>query len=117
MTCSKAVSSKSIDAVERRRRGEQAQMVAALGEQPVERELVEAIGREHRVGDALRRILVEVEAGRAEGRSRSAITVVGAARLREIAQATLWAMVEEPTPPLAPMKAIGRPIGSAPGSR
>ncbi len=33
-----------------------------------------------------------------------------------MAQATLCAMVEEPTPPLAPMKAIALPIGSASGS-
>ena len=34
----------------------------------------------------------------------------------DIAQATLWAIVEEPTPPLAPMNATDRPIGSASGS-
>jgi hypothetical protein len=33
-----------------------------------------------------------------------------------MAQATLWAIVEEPTPPLAPTKAMDRPIGSALGS-
>ena len=34
----------------------------------------------------------------------------------DIAQATLCAIVEEPTPPLAPMKATDRPIGSDSGS-
>ena len=34
----------------------------------------------------------------------------------EIDQATLWAMVEEPTPPLAPTKATDRPSGSAPSA-
>ena len=52
--------------VEGGRRGEQAQMVLALGEQAVEQHLVEAIGAEDRLGDALRRVEVEVEAGGAE---------------------------------------------------
>ena len=34
----------------------------------------------------------------------------------EMPKAQLWAMVEEPTPPLAPMKAMVRPSGSASGS-
>ena len=54
-------------AVEERRGGQQAELVAALRQQPVDQVGVEAIGAEHRLGDALGRILVEVEAGRAEG--------------------------------------------------
>ena len=34
----------------------------------------------------------------------------------EMPQAQLWAMVDEPTPPLAPIKAMVRPRGSASGS-
>ncbi|MNT12518.1 hypothetical protein D3C72_1474480 [compost metagenome] len=34
----------------------------------------------------------------------------------EMPKAQLWAMVEEPTPPLAPMKAMVRPSGSDSGS-
>ena len=55
-----------VDAVERRRRGKQRQMLGALRKQPVEIDLVDALGREHRLGDALRRILVEIDVGRAE---------------------------------------------------
>ncbi len=54
-------------AVEHGRRGEQAQIVAAFREQAVDEIAVEPVRREDRLGDALRRILVEVEAGRSEG--------------------------------------------------
>src|SRR5690606_38683503 len=50
-----------------------------------------------------------------KARSRSATTTSDLNR-DDVAQATLWAMVEEPTPPLAPTKAMERPIGSASGS-
>ena len=56
-----------VDPVERGRRRQQAQVVGALRQQAVDEAGVDAIGREHRVGDALRRVLVEVEAGGAEG--------------------------------------------------
>ena len=56
-----------VGAVERRRRGKQAEVVRAAGEQAVEEDVVEPLGRVDRLGDALRRILVEVEAGGAEG--------------------------------------------------
>ena len=56
-----------IDPIERRRRRQQAQMVGAFRQQAVDEGGVDAVGREHRVGDALRRILVVVEAGGAEG--------------------------------------------------
>ena len=56
-----------VDPVERRRRRQQAQMVGAFRQQAVDERGVDAVGREHRVGDALRRILVVVEAGGAEG--------------------------------------------------
>ena len=55
-----------IDPVERRGRGEQAQVVGALREQAVDEGGVDAVRRHHGVGDALRRVLVEVEAGGAE---------------------------------------------------
>ena len=41
-------------------------MIGAFRQQPVDEGVVDAIGREHRVGDALRRVLVVVEAGGAE---------------------------------------------------
>ena len=41
-------------------------MVRALRQQAVDESGVDAIGREHRIGDALRRILVVIEAGGAE---------------------------------------------------
>ncbi len=55
-----------IDPVERGRRREQAEMIGALREQAVDEGGVDAVGREHRVRNALRRILVVVEAGGAE---------------------------------------------------
>ena len=55
-----------VDALERRRRGQQAQMIGALREQAIDESGVDALGREHGVGDALRRVLVVVEAGGAE---------------------------------------------------
>ena len=56
-----------VDAVERGRRRQQAQMIGAFRQQAVDEGGVDAVGREHRVGDALRRVLVVVEAGGAEG--------------------------------------------------
>ena len=50
-----------------------------------------------------------------KARSRSA-TTTSDLKSEDMAQATLWAMVDEPTPPLAPTKAIERPMGSASGS-
>src|SRR5690606_17751480 len=50
-----------------------------------------------------------------KARSRSATTTSEENRLDTV-QATLCASVEEPTPPLAPMKATERPSGSAAGS-
>ena len=55
-----------IEPVEHRRRGEQMQVVAAFRQQPVDQGGVDAVGREHRLGDALRRVLVVVEPGGAE---------------------------------------------------
>ena len=59
-----------VGALERRRRRQQAQVVGAFRQQAVDEGGVDAVGREHRVGDALRRILVVVEAGGAERRDR-----------------------------------------------
>jgi len=41
-------------------------MIGTLRQQPVDKGVVDAIGRKHRFGDALRRVLVEIEAGGAE---------------------------------------------------
>ena len=54
------------DAIKRRGRREQTELVAALGEQPVDQHGVDAIGGEHRFRDALRRILIVVEPGGSE---------------------------------------------------
>ena len=64
---SKEVSAKSYDAVERRRRREDRKPIGAARQQAIEKVGVETIGREHRLRDALRRVLVEVEPGCAEG--------------------------------------------------
>ena len=56
-----------VDPVERRRRRQQIEMIGAFGEQPIDEGGVDAVGRKHRFGDALRRVLIEIEAGRAEG--------------------------------------------------
>ena len=50
-------------AVERRRGGEQRQAFRAAGHHPVHQHRVEAVGLAQRVGDALQRVLVEVEPG------------------------------------------------------
>jgi hypothetical protein len=53
-------------ALDRSGRGEQAQAVAAFGQQPVDQHLVDALRGAQRLHDALRRIEVEVEPGGAE---------------------------------------------------
>ena len=58
---------KIVGSVERAGSGEQAQMIGAARQQPVEQHLVETLGRGQRIGNSLQRILVEIEAGRAEG--------------------------------------------------
>ena len=90
-------------------------MVGAFGQQAVDDGGVDAVRREDDVGDALRRILVEVEPGGAEGEVQVDDDRVEARASARCAQATLWAIVEAPTPPLAPTKAMVRPSGSAPG--
>ena len=60
------VGAEIVDPIERRRRRQQIQMVGAFGQQAVDESGVDAVGREHRFGDALRRILIEIEAGGAE---------------------------------------------------
>ena len=55
-----------VDAVERGGRRQHVQRLGAFRQQPVEEVRIEPLRREHRLGDALGRILVEVEAGRAE---------------------------------------------------
>jgi hypothetical protein len=62
----KRVGAEIVNVVERRRRRQQAQMVGTFGEQPVDKGVIDAVGRKHRFGDALRRVLVEIEAGGAE---------------------------------------------------
>ena len=52
--------------IQRRRRGEQAEAVAAAGHHPVEQHRVQPVGLAERVGHALQGILVEVETGGAE---------------------------------------------------
>ena len=42
-------------------------MIGAFGQQPVDEGVIDAVGREDGVGDALRRILVVIQAGRAKG--------------------------------------------------
>ena len=61
------VGAEVIDPVQRRRRRQQAEMVGAFRQQAVDEGGVDAIRREHGVGDALRRVLIVVEPGGAEG--------------------------------------------------
>ena len=61
------VGAEIVDPLQRRRRRQQAEMVGAFRQQAVDEGGIDAVGREHRVGDALRRILVVVEPGGAEG--------------------------------------------------
>ena len=60
-----------VEPIEHRRRRQEMQIVAAFRQQAIDQRGVDAVGREHRLGDALRRILVEVEPRRAKPRSRS----------------------------------------------
>ena len=69
-------------AVEHDRGGEDAQMLGALGEQAVEQHLIEPLGALQRLGDALHRVLVEVEAGGAEGQVEVGDDDVGLEDLR-----------------------------------
>src|SRR6185312_10729261 len=71
-----------VDPVERGRGGEQRQVLRALGEQAVEIDLVDAFGRKHRLGDALRRILVEIDVGGAEGQIEVGDHHFGAEKVR-----------------------------------
>src|SRR6185312_16883991 len=60
------VGAEIVDTVERRRRRQQAQVLGALRQQAVDEGGVDAVGRKHRVGDALRRVLIVIEARGAE---------------------------------------------------
>lgn len=60
-------SAEVIDAIQRRRRGQQVEMVGAFRQQPVDERGIDAIRRENGIGNALRRILIVVEACGAEG--------------------------------------------------
>ncbi len=62
------VDTEIVDAFERRRRRQQAQVIGAFGQQTVDKGGVDAVRRKHRVGDALRRVLIVIEAGGAEGK-------------------------------------------------
>src|SRR5262245_33870052 len=53
--------------VERAGRGEQAEIIRAARQEPVELEHIETVRRSERIDDALRGVLVEIEPGRAEG--------------------------------------------------
>ncbi len=55
-----------IDSVQRGRRREQAQVIGAFRQQAIDESGVDAIRREYGIGDALGRVLIVVEPGRAE---------------------------------------------------
>ncbi len=100
-------------AVEHGRGGQQVDVVGRLAHQAVQHGLVELGVRADGVSD-VRRILVEIETGVPNGKSRSRISVSWG-RLWLMAHATLRATVEG-RPPLAAMKPMVRPMGSsAPG--
>ncbi len=55
------------DAIQDGRRREKTEAVAALGQHPIDERGVDTVGVEHGVRNALQRILIEIERGRAEG--------------------------------------------------
>ena len=101
--------------IERRGGSKQAQLIGALREQAVNEGSIDPVGREYRIGDSLRRILIESSPAVPKARSRSPTTVSNF-RSRAIDQATLWAIVDAPTPPLAPITAMILPTGLASGA-
>ena len=94
------VGAEIVDPLQRRRRRQQTQMVGAFRQQAVMKAVSTRSGR-HRVRDVLRRFLIIVEAGGAEGEVE-----IGhdgsSARSRAIAQATLCAMVDAADAALGP---------------
>ena len=58
---------KIIDPVQRRRRGQEREVLGALRKKTVKIDLIDALGRENGLGNALRRILVEIDVGGSEG--------------------------------------------------
>ena len=91
-------------------------MIGAFRQQTVDEGGVDAVGREHRVGDALRRVLIVVEAGGAERQIE-----IGDDRIElQIARDGPSDIVSDrcmaPTPPLAPTTAMMRPTGLASGA-
>ena len=91
-------------------------MVGAFRQQTIDECDIDAIRRENRIGDPLRRILIVVEAGRTEGQ----VEIDNDQFKREIARRsptpTLCATVDAPTPPLAPTIAMTRPTALASGA-
>jgi len=68
---------KVVDPLQRRRRRQQAEVVGAFRQQAVNERRIDAIGREYRVGDALRRVLIIIKTGGCRNaRSRSATTEI-----------------------------------------
>ena len=63
---SKAVSAKVVLLVERRRRGKNAELLAAFRHQAIDEIGIQTLRREDRFRDPLRRVLIEVEAGRSK---------------------------------------------------
>ncbi len=62
-----AVDRNVIVAIEHDGSGEDRQMLGAFGQQAIKQHFVEAIRARQGIGNALHRILIEIEAGRAEG--------------------------------------------------
>ena len=83
MTWSQPVSRDVVVAIEDDGRGKDRQMLGALGQQAIEQHLVEPLGARQRVRDALDGILVEVEAGGAEGQIEIGDDDVGLQDLRQ----------------------------------
>lgn len=104
-----------IGTVEQRGRGKQRQMLGAFRQQAVEEDLVETIGCEDRFGDALGRILIEVDVRRAIGQVEIGEDRLGGEEIGN-AKGAIMRDGRGAGAPFEPMKAMLRPSGSASGS-
>ena len=105
-----------VDAVERRRRRQQAEVIGALRQQSVDEGGVDAVrAKTPRPRCPACGSWLKSRPAVPKARSRS-VTTESSIRSRAIENAMLWATVEAPTPPLAPTTAMTRPTGLASGA-
>ncbi len=112
----KGLGTEIIDLFECRRCRQQAGMIGTLRKQAIDKGggQYDPVRTPHRRSS--RRILIVVEASGAECEIEVGDHRGPRQGSRAIAQATLWAIVDEPTPPLAPTTAMMRPTAFASGT-